>query len=140
MSAPDDLGSPRRTRDLNVRIAMLALAAMAAAAACGSPDSSATRPSPRRLSIATGGTGGVYYPYGGGIAKVISESLPGTRSDGRSHGGVGRQPQVPASGKADIAFTLADTLADAVKGRGAFEGRRSRRARWRCSTRTTRRS
>ena len=27
------------------------------------------------LSVATGGTGGVYYPYGGGIAKVISDNL-----------------------------------------------------------------
>jgi len=29
-----------------------------------------------RLSIATGGTGGVFYPYGGGIAKVIAEHIP----------------------------------------------------------------
>ena len=27
------------------------------------------------LSVATGGTGGVYYPYGGGIAKGISDKL-----------------------------------------------------------------
>src|SRR5258707_15876900 len=29
----------------------------------------------RRLSIAAGLTGGVYYVYGGGIAKVVSETL-----------------------------------------------------------------
>jgi uncharacterized protein len=29
-----------------------------------------------RLSIATGNTGGVYYPYGGAIARIISQSLP----------------------------------------------------------------
>ncbi|MBA2289911.1 MAG: C4-dicarboxylate ABC transporter substrate-binding protein, partial [Chloroflexia bacterium] len=29
-----------------------------------------------RLSIATGGTGGVYYPYGGGLANLLSEELP----------------------------------------------------------------
>ena len=33
-----------------------------------------------RLSIATGGTGGVYYPYGGGIAKVISDHLDGVEA------------------------------------------------------------
>ena len=31
----------------------------------------------QRLSIATGGTGGVYYPYGGGLAKLISDHLVG---------------------------------------------------------------
>ena len=29
-----------------------------------------------RLSVATGNTGGVYYPYGGGLARVISQSVP----------------------------------------------------------------
>ena len=29
-----------------------------------------------RLSIATAGTGGVYYVYGGGIAKVVSAHVP----------------------------------------------------------------
>jgi TRAP-type uncharacterized transport system substrate-binding protein len=28
-----------------------------------------------RLSIATGGTGGVYYPLGGGLANVLSKNL-----------------------------------------------------------------
>ena len=30
-----------------------------------------------RLSIATGGTGGVYYPYGGGMENVVSDNLDG---------------------------------------------------------------
>ncbi|HLO10327.1 MAG TPA: TAXI family TRAP transporter solute-binding subunit, partial [Desulfobacteria bacterium] len=30
-----------------------------------------------RLSIVTGGTGGVYYPLGGAIANVLSKYLPG---------------------------------------------------------------
>ena len=41
--------------------------------ACGVPDA-------RFLTIATGGTGGVYYPYGGGLAKVLNENLPGVRA------------------------------------------------------------
>ena len=31
----------------------------------------------QNLSIATGGTGGVYYPLGGGIAAALSKSVPG---------------------------------------------------------------
>ena len=37
-------------------------------------------------------------------------------------------------GRADIAFTLADTLDDAVHGRAAFEGRAVPARGWRCST------
>ena len=48
----------------------------------------------RFLSIATGGTGGVYYPYGGGLAKVVEREPSRHPGDGGSDGGVGRQPQV----------------------------------------------
>ncbi|MBI3998742.1 MAG: C4-dicarboxylate ABC transporter substrate-binding protein, partial [Armatimonadetes bacterium] len=30
-----------------------------------------------RLSIATGTTGGVYFPLGGGLASLISKNIPG---------------------------------------------------------------
>ena len=33
-----------------------------------------------RISIATGGTGGVYYPLGGGLAAMISKHLPGVEA------------------------------------------------------------
>ena len=33
-----------------------------------------------RLSIATGGTGGVYYPLGGGMAAMISKNIPNTEA------------------------------------------------------------
>jgi len=42
------------------------LAALAIAACSGG---SGSTPVTKRISIATGGTGGVFYPYGGGIAK-----------------------------------------------------------------------
>ena len=31
----------------------------------------------QNISIATGGTGGVYYPMGGGLASVLSKKVPG---------------------------------------------------------------
>ncbi|MGZ9215154.1 MAG: TAXI family TRAP transporter solute-binding subunit [Candidatus Binatia bacterium] len=33
-----------------------------------------------RISIATGGTGGVYYPLGGGMAALISKNTPNTEA------------------------------------------------------------
>lgn len=89
-------------------------------AGCNPQELAKSRGGTRRLSIATGGTGGVYYPYGGGIAKVISESLPNVEATAEVTAASVDNLKLIQSGKADIAFTLADTLADAVKGQGAF--------------------
>jgi len=74
-----------------------------------------------RLSIATGNTGGVYYPYGGGLAKVISESIPRVEATAEVTSASVDNLKLLQLGKVDIAFTLADTLDEAVKGRGFFE-------------------
>src|SRR5688572_5418793 len=74
------------------------------------------------ISIATGGTGGVYYPYGGGLAKVLNENVPGIRASAEVTAASVDNLKLIRDGKADIAFALADTLADAVAGRGSFAG------------------
>jgi len=73
-----------------------------------------------RLSIATGGTGGVYYPYGGAIARVITERLPGVDATAEVTAASVDNLKLIRDRKSDIAFSLADTLDDAVAGRGAF--------------------
>jgi TRAP transporter TAXI family solute receptor len=92
------------------------LVCVALAAACSD------KPSSQFLSIATGGTGGVYYPYGGGIAKVLNENLPNVRATAEVTAASVDNLRFLKDGRADIAFTLADTLADAVAGRGSFAG------------------
>lgn len=101
-----------------VRSALAFVLSCCAFSACGGGSSNA-----RFLSIATGGTGGVYYPYGGGIAKVLNDSLPGVRASAEVTAASVDNLKLIRDGRADIAFTLADTLADAVAGRGVFEGR-----------------
>ena len=73
-----------------------------------------------RLSIATGGTGGVYYPYGGGIAKVISENIENVEATAEVTAASVDNLKFLRDGQSDIAFTMADTADDAVSGRGAF--------------------
>jgi uncharacterized protein len=75
-----------------------------------------------RLSIATGGTGGVYYPYGGGIAKIITEHIPNVEATAEVTAASVDNLKFVRDRKADLAFTTADTLADAVDGTGAFKG------------------
>ena len=75
----------------------------------------------QRLSIATGGTGGVYYPYGGGIAKVISDHLDGVEATAEVTAGTVDNLKFIANRSADLGFALADSLDDAYHGRAAFE-------------------
>jgi uncharacterized protein len=79
-------------------------------------------PASRFLSVATGGTGGVYYPYGGGIAKLLNENVPGVRASAEVTAASVDNLKLIRDEKADLAFTLADTLADALAGRGPFAG------------------
>ena len=42
------------------------------------------------ISIGTGGTGGVYYPMGGGLANILSKSIAGNAGDRGSDRRLGR--------------------------------------------------
>jgi TRAP transporter TAXI family solute receptor len=73
-----------------------------------------------RLSIATGGTGGVYYPLGGGLANVLTKALPGVEATAEVTSASVDNVKLVGAGKADIAFVLADTAADGFNGAGKF--------------------
>jgi uncharacterized protein len=105
-----------RTRLRLVVVSVCVVAAAVPFAACRQDGA----PRARFLSIATGGTGGVYYPYGGGIAKLLNENIPGVRASAEVTAASVDNLKLIREKKADIAFTLADTLADAVAGRGPF--------------------
>lgn len=95
-------------------------AALAPLAACDVRDFAYRHGARRRLSIAAGNTGGVYYVYGGAIARVASAALPRVEMTAEVTGGSVDNLHFLARGTADLGFTLADTLADAVHRRGPF--------------------
>jgi uncharacterized protein len=88
------------------------------ATACGPPDSGGGT---HRLSIATGGTGGVFYPYGGGIAKVLTEQLPNVEVTAEVTAASVDNLKFIKQGTSDLAFSMADIAADAAAGRDAFK-------------------
>ncbi|WP_220505365.1 TAXI family TRAP transporter solute-binding subunit [Microbispora sp. H10830] len=103
-------------------VTALAVTAALLAAGCGGDRSGAGGGTGggTRLSIATGNTTGVYYVLGGGLAELIDKHLPGHRATAEATGASVENIQRVVRGQSDIAFTLADTAADAVKGTGAF--------------------
>jgi|TARA_B100002003_G_scaffold188940_1_gene177660 TRAP transporter TAXI family solute receptor len=88
--------------------------------ACKPQDTGRQAGATRWISVATGGTGGVYYPYGGGIAKVISDNLNGVEATAEVTAGTVDNLKFIANRSADIAFALADSVDDAARNRGAF--------------------
>ena len=77
----------------------------------------------QNLSIATGGTGGVYYPLGGGLAALLSKKVPGMQATAEVTGGSVANMQLIGTGKPYIAFTQADAAIDALKGQDKFTGK-----------------
>ncbi|GHJ45597.1 C4-dicarboxylate ABC transporter substrate-binding protein [Catellatospora sp. TT07R-123] len=75
------------------------------------------------LTIGTGPTNGVFNQIGGGYADIVNRHLPGYEALAPPTNGAGENLQRLARGDVDIAFTFADVAADAVAGKGAFEGR-----------------
>jgi len=68
----------------------------------------------RWLSVCTGNTTGVYYILGGGLAQRISRHLPGHRATAEPTSASVENIQRIRRGDCDVAFTLADSAADAV--------------------------
>ena len=74
------------------------------------------------ISIATGGTGGVYYPMGGGLAAVLSKHVPGMQATAEVTGGSVDNLKLIGTDKPYIGFTMADAGLDAFKGEDKFKG------------------
>lgn len=73
-----------------------------------------------QLSIATGGTGGVYYPVGGGYAQVIEQFVDGYSATVEATNASVDNVAFISRGEADLALALADTVLAAYAGTGRF--------------------
>jgi TRAP transporter TAXI family solute receptor len=77
----------------------------------------------QNVSIATGGTGGVYYPLGGGMAAVLSKYVQGMQATAEVTGGSVANLQLIGTGKPYLAMTMVDAGLDAYKGQDKFTGK-----------------
>lgn len=103
-------------RPLAARLALVT--AVALGTACGGD---ASRSLPRRsLGVAAGNPGGVYFAYGGGLARSVERHLEPMRARVLRTDGSVANLRLVAAGRADLGFAIADAAADAVAGRGRF--------------------
>ncbi|SFX54370.1 TAXI family TRAP transporter solute-binding subunit [Marinospirillum alkaliphilum] len=78
------------------------------------------------LSIATGGTGGVYYPIGGGLGEMIGRHIRGYTGVAEVTGASVENMGLIHRQDSDLAIALADSVYQAYHGQGAFQGRQVR--------------
>jgi len=117
-------------RNLMFRIAVGTVAVGLLAAGCGGKradnatagQTTSCEAGEGRVTIATGNAGGVYFPVGGGLAQLISANTK-LKANAAETGASVQNIQQLVAGDYDLAFSLADTAADAVNGKGAFDGK-----------------
>lgn len=74
-----------------------------------------------RLVIGTGGTGGVFFPYGGGLARVFTEKLENAEATAEVTGGSVDNMKLIQVGDADLGLSTVDSAYDALIGEGAYK-------------------
>jgi uncharacterized protein len=74
-----------------------------------------------RISITTGGTGGVYYPMGGGMANILSKYVPGLQATAEVTGGSVDNLKLIGAGKSEVGFSMVDAAWDASQGLDKFK-------------------
>ena len=99
-----------------------AIVATLAIAIAASLVAGVTHAQQKTIAIGTGGTGGVYYPLGGGLANVLSKYLRGYQATAEVTGGSVDNLKLIGSGQSEIGFSMVDAALDAFKGEDKFRG------------------
>ncbi len=76
----------------------------------------------KTISIVTGGTGGVYYPLGGGMANILSKYLPGLQATAEVTGGSVDNLKLIGAKRAEVGLVMVDAALDALRGVDKFQG------------------
>lgn len=100
--------------------AVLPLAILAAA--CGGGGGENEAGVPRFVTIATGGTGGVYYPIGGAMGSMLANEIDGVDSGtAETTGGSVENLQLLGAERTTLAMAMNDAVYNAANGEGDFE-------------------
>lgn len=95
-------------------------AAIGGTVALGRPASLFAQTS-KKISIATGGMGGVYFPMGGGIASIISKYVPNVEAAAEVTAASVDNCKLVAGGKSDLGIVMGDVAFDAFNGNDKFK-------------------
>jgi TRAP transporter TAXI family solute receptor len=76
------------------------------------------------IGIGTGGTGGIYYPYGGGVAEIWSKYVPGVKAVAEVTGASVENVKLADKGETVIGEVMGDVAEAGFKGLSKFQGKK----------------
>jgi len=74
-----------------------------------------------KMVLATGGTAGTYYPFGGGMAKIWNSKIPGMNMTAQATGASVENVRLVNRGEAELAIVQSDTIDFAFNAKEAFK-------------------
>ena len=76
------------------------------------------------IGIGTGGTGGIYYPYGGGVAEIWSKYVPGIQAVAEVTGASVENVKLADKGETVFGEVMGDVAVAGFQGEGKFKGKK----------------
>jgi hypothetical protein len=76
------------------------------------------------IGIGTGGTGGIYYPYGGGVAEIWSKHVPNVKAVAEVTGASVENVRLAHQGETVIGEVMGDVAVAGMMGEGKFKGQK----------------
>jgi len=76
------------------------------------------------IGIGTGGTGGIYYPYGGGVAEIWSKYVPDIQAVAEVTGASVENVKLADKGETVIGEVMGDVADAGFNGLGKFKGKK----------------
>ena len=78
------------------------------------------------ISIGTGGTGGIYYPYGGGVAEIWNKYVKGVRAVAEVTGASVENVKLADKGETVIGEVMGDVAVAGFQGLSKFKGKKNK--------------
>jgi TRAP transporter TAXI family solute receptor len=76
------------------------------------------------LGIGTGGTGGIYYPYGGGVAEIWTRYVPGVKAVAEVTGASVENVKLASKGETVVGEVMGDVAVAGYEGTSKFKGKK----------------
>jgi len=76
------------------------------------------------ISIGTGGTGGIYYPYGGGVAEIWTKYVPGVKAVAEVTGASVENVKLAHKGETVVGEVMGDVAVAGFEGLDKFKGKK----------------
>ncbi|TFZ39471.1 TAXI family TRAP transporter solute-binding subunit [Soehngenia longivitae] len=111
-------------KNLSLLLAMILIVSLVGGCSSGGDDTNGdagSKPENIFISIATGGTGGTYYPLGGAIAKIFNENVEGVTANAQSTGASVENINLLSQGEAEVGFVQNDVTYYAWTGTETFQ-------------------